>query len=266
MVIADDGYVLANPSVETEVDEEQAAEVQLACKTGKWLSCKFTNCLGECTAGGCACTRSRNALARDGFLRTTVQQIAEAAKGRTEVSYASLGSGFLRFDFTVVEGLLTAGVPLSAVHVIDSQYDPDAKGHEQYRVALAQFAAWFANRGVDVYAHASVESFAFRVRQANALPVAILQIDCSELTWVFDSVVKPMLEDVLHYDGLFCSLTSREGAASVGASGANDAWGEVWRLIKETGRMRLAMKIRYRPGEKERILGEDEPLPPAVSH
>ena len=29
-------------------------------------------------------------------------------------------------------------------------------------------------------------------------------MDCSELTWVFDKEVKPMLEEVLRYGGLFC--------------------------------------------------------------
>ena len=68
-----------------------------------------------------------------------------------QVSYASLGSGLLRFDFCLLELLLAegaapgrlrqcrqklrqnqkrrrcTGVPVSAVHLVDSQYDPDAK-------------------------------------------------------------------------------------------------------------------------------------------
>merc|ERR1719401_864938 len=125
-------------------------------------------------------------------------------------------------------------------------------GHTSFRVALAQFASWFTGRGVDVYAHASVERFAFRVRQAQALPVAVLQVDCTELTWIFDQEVKPMLEEVLHYGGLFLALTSREGAAHVGrAGGVSDAWGEVWRLSPERGRMEPLARLRYRPGQSE---------------
>merc|ERR1712083_460413 len=112
----------------------------------------------------------------------------------------------------------------------------------------------------------SIEKFTFRARQANVLPIAVIQVDCSELTWIFDNEVKPMLEDVLHYGGLFCALTAREATSqTVGAQstpGASDAWGEVWRLVPESGRMHLVSKLRYRPGEEEpRQLAHDEPLP-----
>lgn len=261
--IAGDGYVIA---MDAEASEEESGRVHEACIAGDWHVCRATDCLNECQATGCSCSRTMNPTARDGFARFAAQRIAEVAVGKNEVSYASLGCGLLRFDFAFLESLLAAEVPVVAVHLVDPQYDPDSKGHGQHRAALAQFAAWFSEKGVEVYAHASTEKFAFHVRQAQSLPLAVLQVDCSELTWVFDQQVKPMLEEVLLYGGLFCALTSREGAVQT-SNGASDAWGEFWRLIPESGRLRVVSRLRFHPGERDgQLLGEDEPLPAAVGH
>mmetsp|Transcript_88317 Transcript_88317/g.224817 ORF Transcript_88317/g.224817 Transcript_88317/m.224817 type:complete len:292 (-) Transcript_88317:166-1041(-) len=262
--IAGDGYVIA---CDPDASEEHRAKVRQALSAGSWHACRSTDCLGECTASGCSCSRSINPTARDGFRRHVVQRFAEVAAGKAEVSYASLGCGLLRFDFELLEALLAAQVPVTAVHLVDPQYDGDAKGNDQHRAALGQFAAWFVERNVDIYAHTSMEKFAFHVRQAQALPLVVLQVDCSELTWIFDSQVQPMLEEVLFYGGLFCALTAREGAAQGTSSGATDAWGEVWRLVPESGRLRTVSRLRFRPGEPEgRLLDEDERMPPAVGH
>ncbi|CAJ1339996.1 unnamed protein product [Effrenium voratum] len=146
--------------------------------------------------------------------------------GPRGVCYASLGSGLLRFDFSLLELLLAEGVKVTAVHLVDSQYQSDAQGYLRHKVALAQFGAWFSSQGVEVYAHTSLERFAFEARRTSALPVAVLQVDCSELTAVFEKEVKPMLEEVLQYDGLYCALTSREGASGAGSLGSSDAWAE----------------------------------------
>jgi len=151
--------------------------------------------------------------------------------------------------------------------VVDPNYDPDAEAHPSHRVALAQFAAWFANQNVDVYAHGSLEKFAFRARSADLLPLAVIQVDCSELTWVFEQQVKPVLEEVLHYGGIFCALTAREGASNVGTVGSSDAWGELWRLSPDSGRIKIFSKLRYRPGYTDPIvMDEDEELPRAQGH
>jgi len=262
--IADDGYTIASGP---DAVQEEADEVMKSCHACEWYACPITNCLGECTATGCNCSRIRNPTCREAFLRTCVQRLQEVSKGKTEITYASLGSGLLRFDFTFLEYCLGAGLPITAVHVVDVNYDSDAQAHASHRVALAQFAAWFASRNVDVYAHASMEKFTFRARSASLLPMAVIQVDCSELTWVFEKQVKPMLEEVLHYGGLFCALTAREGASNVGTVGSSDAWGELWRLSPESGRVKLFMRLRYRPGYHEPVvLGEDEELPPAQGH
>lgn len=264
--IASDGYVVAAPAQEPSAADDLG--LREAFMTGKWQACRPLDCLGECADTNCACSRTKNPTARAGFTEHAIRRIAEAAEGRAEVSYASLGCGLLAFDLMLLEGLLATGVPVTAVHLVDAQYDMDAKLHSQHDAALAQFAARFAERGVEVYAHPSVEKFAFRVRQAQALPLAVLQVDCTELTWVFDQEVKPMLEEVLHYDGLFLALTAREGAAHVGrAGGMSDAWGEVWRLSAESGRLQVLARLRYRPGEPEgQVLEPGDALPPAVTH
>jgi len=262
--IADDGYTIASGP---PVSEEEASRVHEYCIAWDWYACPVNNCLAECTAQGCSCSRTRNPSCRESFMRTVVQRVVEVAQGKSEVAYASLGSGYLRFDFGFLECLLAAGVPVTSVHLVDEKYEPAAEGHGAYRVALAQFASWFGERGVDVYAHASLEKFAFRARQANLLPHCVLQVDCAELTWVFDSAVKPMLEEVLQYGGLFCALTAREGATGVGNASSGDAWGELWRLTPESGRMKIFSKLRFRPGQREpQHLGEDEALPPAQGH
>lgn len=262
--IADDGYVIASGP---ELEESEVAPLREACVAGAWLACRATDCLGECVASGCSCTRSRNPGARDGFLRAVVKHVAEAAQEVDgEVAYASLGSGYLRFDFCLLEMLLQAGVRVAAVHLVDSMYEPDSKGHDSHRMALAQFAAWFSSRNVDIYAHGSLEKFAIRARRSEVLPIAVLQVDCSELTFVFDTVVKPILEEVLRYKGLFCALSAREGASGVGSVASTDAWGEVWQLVEGTGRLRLIGKMRYRPGEQPEDLDLAAPLPPVISH
>ena len=48
--------------------------------------------------------------------------------------------------------------------------------------------------------------------------------------------------------------------------GAMDAWGEVWRLVPESGRLHLVSKTRYAAGQTPKVLGDDVPLPPAASH
>jgi len=262
--IAADGYTIASGP---DLDEKQAEQVCSACQAGEWYICPINNCLGECIASGCSCSRHNNPTCREAFLRTCAQRLMEVSKGKEELCYASLGSGFLRFDFGFLEYCLGVGLPITAVHLVDQKYDPEAEGYASHRVALAQFAQWFASRDIDVYAHASMDNFTIRARRANLLPMAVIQVDCAELTWAFEKEVKPMLEDVLHLGGVFCALTAREGATGVGGMGSNDAWGELWRLNPESGRMKLFAKLRYRPGEKEpMLLGEDEELPPAQSH
>eukprot|EP00434_Breviolum_minutum_P013188 symbB.v1.2.011623.t1/scaffold740.1/size166498/3 len=147
-------------------------------------------------------------------------------RGAHPVCYASLGSGLLRFDFSLLEMLLAKGVPVTSVHLVDSQYEPDAQGYMRHKVALAQFASWFASRGVEVYGHYSLERYAFEARRTSALPAAVLQVDCFELTAVFDQEVKPALEEVLQLGGLYCALTSREGASGAGSMGSTCAWAE----------------------------------------
>lgn len=151
------------------------------------------------------------------------------------------------------------------MHLVDVNFDPGSEGYDPHSVALAQFASWFSARGVDVFAHASLERFSLHVRQAQALPAAVLQVDCVELTKAFDAEVKPLLEDVLGYGGVFCSLTAREtaaGATGLMQGGLSDAWGEVWRLCPQSGRLRLASRLRYRPGEGERETLEEAARPP----
>lgn len=263
--IADDGYVI---TTETEVSEEERLLVCGACSTDKWVHVKgTTDRLGECMEQQCSCYRVRNPAARGGFLQAVFGRLCEVAKGRQEVSIASLGCGLLQFEFTLLEQLLAAGIPIVAVHLVDEKFATDAKRPEANRAALAQFAGWFCARGVDIYAHESVEKFGFRVRQAGGMmPLAVLQIDCSELTWVFEKEIKPMLEEVLTYGGLFCALSSREGPSQTDGS-TTDAFGEMWRLVPETGRMRIVGRTRYRPGTSAGIeLSEHEKLPAAVGH
>eukprot|EP00913_Durusdinium_trenchii_P019994 g18793.t1 len=123
--------------------------------------------------------------------------------------------------------LLSRGVPVTSVHLVDSQYEPDAQGYMRHRVALAQFASWFTLRGVEVYVHYSLERYAFEARRTSALPAIVMQVDCFELTAAFDKEVKPALEEVLQIDGLYCALTSREGASGAGSMGSTCAWAEV---------------------------------------
>jgi len=263
--IADDGYVIAAPVGGLEEDVQSLTE---AFTSGRWRHCRTLDCIGECTDTNCACSRSKNPTARRGFTKHAVDALVELASDKQDVSYASLGCGFLGFDLVLVEALLEAGVALTAVHLVDKEYEPGSPQHDAHRAALAQFAARFAERGVDVYAHASFEKFAFRVRSSQALPLAVLQVDCSELTWIFDSEIKPLLEEVLHYGGLFLALTAREGAAPSGMSGAlSDAFGEVWRLSPESGRLKVQSRLRYRPGEEVgQVLGVGDALPPATTH
>lgn len=262
--ISDDGYVITSEL--EEVDEEDKSKVVRACGDGEWHACPAIYSLEECIAQHCSCSRHINPAARTCFLRTLVQRITELSEGKQEVTYASLGSGLLRFDFMFLMCLLEASVPVTAVHLVDPMYEADAKHNQHYMVAISQFTSWFSSRGVDVHAHGSMENFAFRVRQAGALPLAVLQIDCAELTVVFDDQVKPMVEEVLQYGGLFCALTAREGARA-GSGGCMDAWGELWRLMPESGRLKQVLKARYRPGEMQgKEFGEDQPMPKAVSH
>lgn len=247
--IAGDGFAVASSG--KEADPAEAAELVELLQGGSWRSCNNINdCLAECVATGCSCSRSMNPIARDGFLRMVVDRLRSNGLGQAEVSYASLGSGLLRFDFCLLELLLAEGVPVSAVHLVDSQYDPDAKGYLRHRVALAQFASWFTGRGVDVYAHYSLERYAFEARRSAALPAAVVQVDCTELTAVFEKEVKPMLEEVLQYGGLYCTLTSREGASGAGSLGSTNAWAEFWRLHPDTGRMKLESLTCFRPGDR----------------
>ncbi|CAE7669619.1 Rbm17 [Symbiodinium pilosum] len=263
--IAGDGFAIASSG--KEADPAEAAELIELLQAGNWRACNVNDCLAECVAAGCSCSRSINPIARDSFLRLAVDHIRSTGMGREEVSYASLGSGLLRFDFCLLELLLAAGVPVSSVHLVDSQYEPDAKGYLRHRVALAQFASWFAGRGVDVYAHYSLERYAFEARRSEALPTAVVQVDCTELTTVFEKEVKPMLEEVLQYDGLYCALTSREGASGAGSLGSTNAWAEFWRLQQDSGRMKLESLTCFRPGDRSGTqVDVNEPLPRAVDH
>lgn len=263
--VADDGYAIASSN--KEVPEDEVLETKRKCAAGDWHVSDLTNCLGECVAAGCSCTRDVNPRARDSFLKTAAERIADLAAGKSQVSYASLGSGLLRFDFSLLELLLATGVPVTSVHLVDPQYEPSAQGYGRHRVALAQFSAWFAARGVDVYAHISLERFAFESRRTEALPVAVVQVDCSELTAVFEKEVKPALEEVLEIGGHFCALTSREGASGLGSTAGSDAWAEFWCLVPESGRMKLVSKMRFRPGELDGLhVGADEASPPVVGH
>mmetsp|Transcript_16029 Transcript_16029/g.30215 ORF Transcript_16029/g.30215 Transcript_16029/m.30215 type:complete len:283 (+) Transcript_16029:53-901(+) len=262
--IADDGFAVA--ALGTEADADEVAKVADLAKLGNWHSCKVNDCLAECVAAGCSCSRSINPVARDCFVRMVADSIRCNAADQS-VCYASLASGLLRFDFSLLELLLAEGVPVTAVHLVDSQYEPDAKGYLRHRVALAQFAAWFTNKGVDVYAHSSLERYAFEARRTSVLPTAVVQVDCTELTAVFDKEVKPMLEEVLQYNGLYCALTSREGASGAGSLGSTNAWAEFWRLHPDTGRMKMESLTCFRPGEKSGTLVDvNEPLPRAVDH
>ncbi|CAE7037891.1 Rbm17 [Symbiodinium natans] len=250
-----------------QADPAEVAELVELLHAGSWRSCNVNDCLAECVAVGCSCSRSINPTARDSFLRMAADHIRKSCVGVEEVSYASLGSGLLRFDFCLLELLLADGVPISAVHLVDSQYEPDAKGYLRHRVALAQFASWFAGRGVDVYAHHALERYAFEARRAAALPIAVVQVDCTELTAVFEKEVKPMLEEVLQYGGLYCTLTSREGASGAGSLGSTNAWAEFWRLHPDTGRMKLESLTCFRPGDQSGTpVDVNEPLPRAVDH
>lgn len=261
--IADDGYVITG---DVDLPDEAQTALRARVRAGLWPSSPVINRLDECVDEKCACSRARNPHARRLFLESTCQRLAEVARGREEVSYASLGCGLLRFDFTLLEMLLVAKVPVTAVHLVDTAYAPDAEKPHAHRAALAQFAAWFAGR-VDVYAHATFENFGFRVRSAQALPVAVLQVDCWELTSVWELEVKPLLEEVLLYGGIFVSLTARGSTSGDGSLACPDAWGEVWRLVPETGRMKQVCKTRYKPGDEVGLdLAEDEVLPPAVGH
>ncbi|CAE8639057.1 unnamed protein product, partial [Polarella glacialis] len=233
--VADDGYVIASG---LEIDESEVASIQQSCSSGDWLICTATDCLGECVAAGCSCNRFVNPAARDGFLRTAARRIADVAAGQTEVCYASLGCGFLRFDFCLLEHLLSIGVPVTTVHLVDPQYDPSEKAHGPHRVALSQFASWFSglHRGVDARLGARGEVSVGSSKKTvtaecaspftsdilvvgvvcpprhKALPVAILQVDCSELTVVFDAQARLCLpcDYLARYGGLFCALTARE--------------------------------------------------------
>jgi len=262
--IADDGYVITTDS---DLSEEKKQELRDEVLRGGWPESSAITKLDECGDPTCSCSRMKNPHARDLFIKSALTRLSEVCVGKKEVSYASLGCGLLKFDFTFLELLLSAGIPVTSVHLVDSKYEKDAEKAEPYRAALVQFAAWFATCNIDVYAHGSLEKFAFRVRQANSLPVAVVQIDVAELTGVFESEVKPMLEEVLQYGGLFCALTSRGAASGEGSAANSDAWGEVWRLVPETGRMRQVVRTRYNPALDKGIeLADDEPLPPAVNH
>mmetsp|Transcript_14739 Transcript_14739/g.42200 ORF Transcript_14739/g.42200 Transcript_14739/m.42200 type:complete len:286 (+) Transcript_14739:111-968(+) len=266
--IADDGYVITSELELGEGEREELCRELIA--NNDWTNHgkhPAINKLDECTDESCACSRIKNPHARDLFLASTVARLVDVTAGMKDVSYASLGCGLLKFDFCLVEALLAAGVQLTSVHLVDSMYDVDAKKPEAHRAALAQFSAWCAGRGIDVYAHVSMERFAFRARQSGALPAAALIVDCVELVAVFESEVRPMLEEVLQYGGLFCSLTARGSTVGDGSMASGDAWGEVWRLVPETGRIRQMRKTRYPPSSAKGIeMGEKDALPPVVSH
>jgi len=262
--VADDGYVVASF---TQVDDAEAEELKRQSELGVWHVCRMNDCLAECVAAGCSCSRSINPSARDTFLRMAAEHITSNFADQKEVCYASLGSGLLRFDFSLLEMLLAKGVPVTSVHLVDSQYEPDAQGYMRHKVALAQFASWFASRGVEVYGHYSLERYAFEARRTSALPAVVLQVDCFELTAVFDQEVKPALEEVLQLGGLYCALTSREGASGAGSMGSTCAWAEVWRLLPETGRMKMESLTCFRPGDTRGIdVDVEKPLPRVIGH
>mmetsp|Transcript_138117 Transcript_138117/g.240216 ORF Transcript_138117/g.240216 Transcript_138117/m.240216 type:complete len:291 (+) Transcript_138117:81-953(+) len=262
--IADDGFCMSDDLCYPAGPRDEAREMMVG---GRWPhGCTALARLGECSERSCACSRETNPDARTCFLDFTIQKLAEVSEGKSEVAYASLGSGMLAFDALFVETALARGIPITSAHFVDHSY---AKAEESKgawsRAALAQFCAWFVDRGVDVYAHSSVQDFVFRSRRNNILPVAVLQIDCAPLAAAFDEDVKPQLEEVLQYGGLFCALTPRGGVEGQDKAGSMDAFGEVWRLVPETGRMALISKMRYSKGTKPQALKLDEPLPPAAA-
>jgi len=222
--IADDGYVM---TTQAACDDTQRETLRNCICSGEWRPTMFTSKLDECTDNGCACSRMRNPAARKLFLRLVADRILAVSQGKDKVKYASLGCGLLRFDFELLELLLAAGLPVSEVHLVDSMYDKDAAKAKAHAAALAQFAAWFSGP-LDIFAHPSIEKFAFHARKNEVLPVAVLQVDCWELTEVFDAQVKPMLEEVLHYGGLFCALTARGSTTKSGGLACSDACGD-WR-------------------------------------
>lgn len=269
--IADDGYTITG---ESSASPKEVTEVQANILKGSWAFCNATSALGECEDRTCGCSRDKNPTARTFFIKSVVQCLKDVCKDREgDVVLASLGCGKLRFDFEFMEFALAAGIPVSAVHLVDPLYcDPkDATDEKQrnsigwHRYALSQYCSWFADR-VEVYAHTSVDEFAIRARKAGVLPVVALQVDCAPLTEQFDDLVKPQLEEVLQYGGIFCALSPRGAARTDEKPGSMDAYGEVWRLVPESGRLRLASKTKYAIGEQPKVLGDEEDLPPAASH
>lgn len=263
--IAGDGFVIAG---ELELSDEAVVSVRRRlCEMGWDNTSRALRAMGECREDGCGCSRHRNPAARDAFLEAAVGSIRQVSEGRSEVAIASLASGLLRFELLLVERLLEAGVPVTTVHVVDPLYDRGQRTSRAQLNALAQFASWLAKRGVDVHAYATLSAFSVKVRQAGGLPVAVVQVDCSELSAAFESAVQPMLEEVLAYGGLFCVLTARDGTGGDGVSPNLNAWGEVWRLVPEVGRLRRVRRTCYRIGSAKGVdLPEHEPLPPVAAH
>lgn len=171
--IADDGFAITGGNA---ASLEEISEARQKICSGAWPICPTMDRLGECRDITCGCCREYNPTARTYFMRSVIQCLAEVCRDREgEVILASLGSGLLRFDLELLESALEAGIPVTAMHLVDPAYDKANKENRWQRAALAQFCSWFADR-LDVYAHLSIQEFALRARKAGVLPVAVLQV------------------------------------------------------------------------------------------
>ena len=79
--MAHDGYVVASC---TEVDEAEAAELKRQSQQGDWHVCSANDCLAECVAAGCSCSRAINPAARDAFLMSAAERITQETQGMSE--------------------------------------------------------------------------------------------------------------------------------------------------------------------------------------
>jgi len=107
--------------------------------------------LGECGDRKCANYRlhRKTALVRPSFLEWCVDQVYRATS-RDErergITYCSLGSGELYFDWELLERLITKeSIRVCDVYLVDSIYQPGHKYHQSGKLALGAFSSWFDN-------------------------------------------------------------------------------------------------------------------------
>jgi len=251
--LAEDGWVICDGE---EVPEEARGEVlevltglqplRLSLRGGSMRHPELGGfapiChLGECGLSTCSTSRVVNPDARARFVDFAAGWVVEAVGGANpeEIAYVSLGSGELLADFEIIERLRVLGKNVGQVHLVDPLYEPRVcTGAAPARLALAQFATWFSS--LLVYAHPSLDSFAVRCRRSETRPHTVMLIDCVELSSRWEDEVKPVLEEVMAYGGVF--LTLKGSGHAVQASAADlmpQATGEAWRLEESSGRMRL---------------------------